>query len=136
MDARISVRATCQRSQGFRFAKLLHSAVLGRSTIPAGNSGFVAAIIDASFSDASGSLRAGRPPVTGALLKFDMLTMAGQMLKDVVSFTREELNIYAAPTAYIAVGGYAFAGRKTFRLQELPCGVGLHVRNMGAKRKI
>lgn len=40
--------------------------------LPAGNTGFMS-IIEAIFNDAKGSLRAGRPQTTGALLKLDML---------------------------------------------------------------
>jgi hypothetical protein len=39
--------------------------------LPAGNIVFVSTI-EAIFKDAKGSLRGGRPPTTGALLRFDM----------------------------------------------------------------
>jgi hypothetical protein len=44
--------------------------------LPAGNIGFVSTI-EAIFKDAKGFLRGGRPPTTGALLKFDMLFANG-----------------------------------------------------------
>lgn len=79
--------------------------------VPAGKSGFVEAISDAIFSDAMGSLRAGRPPVTGARLKFDILAAKEIHRKRAVKREGEMKEggwIEATAQVYAAlVGGFA-----------------------------